>query len=57
MATNDPRPSLEERYGDHAGFVRRVREVAAEQVVQGWLLEEDAVRLVNQADASTVLLP
>jgi hypothetical protein len=56
VASKDPRLSLEERYGDHAGFVRRVREVVIQQVAQGWLLQEDADRLVKQAEESTVLL-
>ncbi|MBO9581376.1 MAG: hypothetical protein J7498_10840 [Sphingobium sp.] len=55
LSSNDPRPSLEERYGTHDGFVARVREVAAQQVAQGWLLPDDAARLIAQADASPVL--
>lgn len=54
-ANDDPRPSLTARYRDHAGFVARVRTVAAEQVRRGWLLEDDAAKLVSQADASEVL--
>lgn len=54
-ARGDPRPSLEARYGDHAGFVAQVRTVAAEQVSAGWLLPEDAGRIVAQAEASNVL--
>jgi hypothetical protein len=56
VASKDPRLSLEERYGDPAGFVRRVREVVIQQVAQGWLLQEDGDRLVKQAEESTVLL-
>jgi hypothetical protein len=55
LASGDPRRSLEERYGSHAGFVARVRAVADERVAAGWLLAEDAARLVQQADASAVL--
>jgi hypothetical protein len=51
----DPRLSLEERYRDHAGFVARVRTVADEQVRAGWLLADDAARIVAQAEASDVL--
>ena len=51
----DPRLSLEARYHDHAGFVARVRHVAAEQVGQGWLLPDDAARIVAEAEASEVL--
>jgi hypothetical protein len=54
-ASGDPRPSLEARYRDHAGFVARVRTVAAEQVKAGWLLPDDADKLVAQAQASDVL--
>jgi len=54
-ATGDPRPSLTERYRDHAGFIARVRDVAAKQVAEGWLLSEDAQRIVSQADDSDVL--
>ncbi|SOB86380.1 hypothetical protein SAMN06297144_1485 [Sphingomonas guangdongensis] len=55
MARGDPRRSLEERYRDHAGFVARVRTVAAEQVAAGWLLPDDAARIVAEAEASDVL--
>lgn len=54
-AKGDPRPSLEARYRDHAGFVARVRTVSAEQVRAGLLLPEDAARIVAQAEASDVL--
>jgi len=55
LAAHDPRPSLEERYGDHAGFVARVREAAARQAAAGWLLPDDAARLVEDAQRSDVL--
>jgi len=51
----DPRPSLEERYGDHAGFVARVREAVKRQADAGWLLPDDAARLVEEAERSDVL--
>ena len=54
-ASGDPRSSLVERYGDHAGFVARVKTVTAEQVAQGWLLPADAEKLIHQAEASDVL--
>jgi len=54
-AFGDPRLSLQARYRDHAGFVARVRRVAAEQVQRGWLLARDAERLVTQAEQSDVL--
>ena len=54
-AEGDPRLSLEERYGDHAGFVARVRTVAGHDVRAGWLLPDDAARIVTEAEASDVL--
>jgi hypothetical protein len=55
LAAGDPRPSLEERYGTHAGYVRRVRAAADASVAQRWLLREDADRLIAAAEASAVL--
>lgn len=54
-ATGDPRSSLEVRYRDHAGFVARVKAVTAQQVSAGWLLADDARRLIAEAEASDVL--
>jgi len=55
VAAGDPRPSLEERYGTHAGFVARVRAAADELVKGRYLLADDAARIVQQAEQSTVL--
>jgi len=55
IAAGDPRPSLEERYHDHEGFVSRVRAVAQAQVRDGWLLPQDAERIQYQAETSDVL--
>jgi len=55
IASGDPRPSLQERYRDHAGFAARVRVAAADEVADGWLLPDDAARIVSQAEASDVL--
>jgi hypothetical protein len=55
LATGDPRPSLEERYHDHAGFVAHVRAAAETQVAAGWLLRDDADRILGEAEASGVL--
>jgi hypothetical protein len=55
VASGDPRPSLEERYGTHAKYVEQVR-AAAERLVRGrYLLQGDADRLIAQAEASKVL--
>ena len=55
MANGDPRLSLEERYGDHAGFVAAVRQAADESVARRLLLPEDAEVLVRIAEESDVL--
>jgi hypothetical protein len=54
-ANEDPRPALEERYGDHAGYVAAVVAAAREAVAEGFLLEVDAKALVAAAEASDVL--
>jgi hypothetical protein len=55
LRINDPRPSLEERYATHAGFVDRIRTVVRQRVGEGLLLSRDASRIVAQAEASEVL--
>ena len=42
LAAGDPRLSLEERYGDHAGFVSAIRKAAQERVDARFMLEMDA---------------
>jgi len=54
-ANGDPRPSLQERYGTHAGYVQAVRAAATKAVAQGFLLQADADALIQQADDSLVL--
>lgn len=51
-ANNDPRLSLKERYGDHAGYVAAVRKAAANAVAQGFLLQKNADALIAAAEAS-----
>ena len=53
----DPRPSLEERYGDHAGYVEAVKRGIAKAQAAGFLLQADADRLLTEAQASNVLNP
>jgi hypothetical protein len=48
-AAGDPRPSLEERYGDHAGYVRRVEQAVSKLVAERLLLAEDGERFVARA--------
>ena len=55
IASSDPRLSLEERYGTHAGYVAAVRKAAANAVARGFLLQADADALITAADASAVL--
>jgi len=45
----DPRPSLEERYGDHAGYVRRVEEAVKQLVAERLLLPEDGELFIAKA--------
>ena len=56
LANGDPRLSLEERYGDHEGYVEAVRRAAARAVASGFLLPADAEVLIQRAQASDVLL-
>jgi hypothetical protein len=57
LATGDPRLSLEERYGNHAGYVAAVAAAAARAVAAGFLLQADADALIAAANASNVLNP
>jgi len=51
----DPRPSLEERYGTHDGYVCVVTAAANRNIAKGFLLVSDAQKLISQASASNVL--
>ena len=53
-AAGDPRPSLAERYRDHAGYVQRFEEDARRLVSERLLLAEDAERLVARASSSEI---
>lgn len=55
LASADPRPSLEERYGNHEGYVKAVDAAAHKAVEAGFLLEADQKNLVAAAAASDVL--
>jgi hypothetical protein len=54
-ANQDPRLSLQERYQNHAGYVAAVKKATERALKEGFLLAEDADRLVAQAQASAVL--
>jgi hypothetical protein len=51
----DPRPSLQERYGTHDGYVTAVTKAANNAVAKGYLLQDDATALITQAQNSDVL--
>ena len=55
VAAGDPRASLEERYGTHAGFVCQVTAAANKAVAQRFLRASSVATLVAQAQASNVL--
>src|SRR5262249_31919701 len=50
-ANEDPRPSLEERYVDHAGYVAAVEAAARKAGPEGFLFESDAQARISSADA------
>jgi hypothetical protein len=50
IAAGDPRKSIEERYGSHDGYVKAVREQAKVLVSERFLFEEDAARVIKEAE-------
>jgi hypothetical protein len=57
VAAGDPRQSLEERYGTHAGYVCVVTAAVNHAVQQRFLLASEAPTLIANATASNVLGP
>jgi hypothetical protein len=57
LATGDPRHSLQERYKDHAGYVKAVTKAAQKLEKQRLLLPADVQRYIDEAQASNVLVP
>ena len=55
LASGDPRLSLEERYGSHAGYVEAVKAAADDSVAKRFLLPADRDKLIQQAQDSNVL--
>lgn len=51
----DPRKSLEERYGNHDGYVKAVAKAARKLEQRRFLLEEDVQRYIDAAETSSVL--
>jgi hypothetical protein len=56
-ATGDPRPSIEERYPSHQGYIEAVRQVCNARVVERLMLQEDAYRFVEEAQRRNPLDP
>ncbi|NNE37279.1 MAG: hypothetical protein HKN08_03155, partial [Gammaproteobacteria bacterium] len=48
MTAGDPRPSLEERYGDEAAFAAKLETAAIDLMEAGFLLQEDVDRIVRR---------
>jgi len=55
LKTQDPRPSVEERYGTLEGYVCTVARAANQAVKDRFLLQDDAARLIREATVSGVL--
>ena len=55
LANNDPRLSLEERYGTREGYLAAVQKAVDRTVSEGFLLMEDGKNLISSAQASAVL--
>jgi hypothetical protein len=47
--TNDPRLSIEERYGDRAHYLEQIKQAVMELIKGGYLLADDLPALVNRA--------
>jgi len=54
MAANDPRLSIEERYGTHDKYVALVKAAAGKAVAARLLFQDDADKIVAQAEASDI---
>ena len=50
LAAADPRPSIEERYPTKEAYVAAVKKAADDLVAQRFLLPDDAIRLVSEAE-------
>ena len=54
MVKNDPRLSLEERYGNSEHYVSLVKKAAEEMVKEGLILPEDAEREIKKAENNSL---
>ncbi len=55
LAAGDPRPSLEELYRNHGGYVSRIGKAARALKAQRLMLQEDVARVISEAARSDVL--
>ncbi len=55
-SAGDPRPSLQSLYGTHGGYVAAVASYVTRQVVERYLLPEDAEQAIKNAAQSDVLV-
>jgi len=55
IAAGDPRPSLQERYNDHNGYVEAVTKAVQNLVKNRLLLHEDAANYIREAAQNDVL--
>jgi hypothetical protein len=56
-ASGDSRPSLQERYASREAWVERVRAAASALIAQGFLLDEDAERILARTAKSPAFTP
>lgn len=54
IATNDPRPSLQERYGTTTNYVAKVQAAAQALVARRFLLEQDIATYTGPAASVTI---
>jgi hypothetical protein len=54
LASGDPRPSIEERYPDHAAYVSAVASAANELRQQRLLLDDDVQAYITPAEQRTI---
>jgi len=55
LANHDPRPSVEERYATLENYVAIVKRAADQAVRDRFLLQDDAERIVHEAETSNIL--
>jgi hypothetical protein len=53
-SSGDPRKSLEERYNNHAQYVKKISRAVEKAVEKGYLLAEDGEAIISEAQSSAV---